>query len=277
MRLTTCSVAYLCLLLAGSSGHAQDKSVELQNDGRIVGFTEPYKQIRVASPETGILERLHVNEGDVVEQGAPLATLDTDVHQALLDIAQAGRDARGRLDSAQAEVVMRADRLEKLKILLQRGHARQEEVARAATDLSIAQGNLLSVQEQQELKKMEYDKLVVQLERRTISAPLAGVITRILKQPGEFVAPNDPQVVQLVQLNPLTAVFMAERQAITRLSVGQKVDVEFVDAGRVVPGEIEFVSPTIDAESGTVKVKVMIANPTGELQSGERCALQTAD
>jgi multidrug efflux pump subunit AcrA (membrane-fusion protein) len=41
-----------------------------------------------------------------------------------------------------------------------------------------------------------------------------------------------------------------------------------------VPATVEFVSPIIDAASGTVRVKFAIENRGGEIRSGGRCTLE---
>jgi hypothetical protein len=57
------------------------------------------------------------------------------------------------------------------------------------------------------VKRLEHEKVQVQVQRRLIHAPLAGVISRVRKEVGEFVAPNDPHLIELVCLDPLMATF----------------------------------------------------------------------
>jgi hypothetical protein len=38
-------------------------------------------------------------------------------------------------------------------------------------------------------------------------------------------------------------------------------------------GEVEFVSPVSEAESGTVRVKVLLKNPQGKYRCGVRCVI----
>jgi hypothetical protein len=37
---------------------------------------------------------------------------------------------------------------------------------------------------------------------------------------------------------------------------------------------VEFISPVIDAESGTIRVKVRVNNSENRVRSGERCTLR---
>jgi multidrug efflux pump subunit AcrA (membrane-fusion protein) len=49
------------------------------------------------------------------------------------------------------------------------------------------------------------------------------------------------------------------------------VHVSFLSVKRPVPGTIEFVSPMVEAGSGTVTVRVRVENPDGSLWAGEPC------
>ncbi|MGI9428568.1 MAG: efflux RND transporter periplasmic adaptor subunit [Bythopirellula sp.] len=235
------------------------------------GFTEPYRTISVAAPEAGIIGKTFVEEGATVRQGEPLVQLDVALQQALLAIAEVGKQARGRVDAAQAEVNLRKQMLTALEDLRATGHARAEELERARADLAIAQGELTAAREQQQLKQLEYQQIRVQIDRRTVRAPLDGVVTKVLKRSGEFTAPNDPNLMVLVQLDPLFATFDLASSEAAELAVGQPVSVRFGDSGADAEGQIDYVSPVIDAESGTVAIKVRLPNPDGQLQSGQAC------
>ena len=238
------------------------------------GFTEPYRTISVAAPEAGIIGKTFVEEGAIVRQGDALVQLDITLQEALLAIAEVGKQARGRVDAAQAEVQLREQMLSALEDLHRTGHARPEELERARADLAIARGELTAAREQQHLKQLEYDRIRVQIDRRTIRAPLDGVVTQVLKRNGEFTAPNDPNLMVLVQLDPLFATFDLPSTEAAALSVGQPVSVRFGESGTNAEGTIDYVSPVINAESGTVAIKVRLPNPEGRLQSGQACTLE---
>jgi RND family efflux transporter MFP subunit len=240
----------------------------------IDGFTEPYRTVNVAAVETGTIKSISVREGDPVEKGQVLAQLDNELYLALLAIADESMRAQGQLKSAQAELEMRCQRLEKLEELRTQGHARQEEVERARADVAIGDARVLSAKEVLEVKRLEYEKVKVQLERRVIRAPLSGTVNVLYKDEGEFVAPNDPYVLEIVELDPLLATFSVPSYLAVRLQVAQSVPVFLDDASQFVQGTIELISPVTDAESGTVRVKIRIPNAEGKYRSGERCTLQ---
>lgn len=237
------------------------------------GFTEPYREIYVASPEGGIVTETLAAEGMTVEKGQPLVQLDVDVQLAQLEIARAGKEARGQLDAARAEVKLRQQTLAALHRLRSEGHARQEEVDRAEADLAIARGQLTAAEEHQRLKSLEYERIRVQIARRTVVAPSAGVVTELLKHEGEFTAPNDPNLAILVQLDPLYATFDLAREEAAQLELEQPAEIRLQETGEQHQGTVEYIAPVIDAESGTVAVKVRLPNSAGQLQSGQPCSL----
>lgn len=242
--------------------------------GEYDGFTEPSRRVNVASVETGTIRTMEVQEGSAVEKGQVVARLDDDLFLALVAIAEESTRAQGALKSAEAEVAMRRERWEKLCELREGGHARQEEVDRARMDVEVAEARVLSANELTQLKRLELEKARIQLARRVIVAPLSGVVATLRKDEGEFVAPNDPYVVEIVTLDPLLAAFSIPSSEADMLHKGDSVSVYLDDAEKVVAGEIDVVAPLTDAESGTVRVKVRIANPDGAFRGGERCTLQ---
>ena len=70
----------------------------------IDGFTEPYRDIDVAAPEMGQIDRLEVREGDRVKAGQVLARLDDEVWKASLEVARAAMESAGRVEAAEAEL-----------------------------------------------------------------------------------------------------------------------------------------------------------------------------
>lgn len=261
----------VCAIAVFQAASLPVRSAEL---GRLVeGFSEPYRTIHIAASEPGTVAEISVRLGDRVREGDVLAILDSKVYEALLEVAKAAREAQGELDAAKAEVKARQRRLDLFKALFRDQHASQEELDRAETDVAIARARLRSAEESRKLRALECDKLSAQLEARRIRAPQAGVVTKVAKQRGEYVGPNDPVVLTIVQLDPIAVTFLVPRSLALQFKIGAKATVRFVDSGREVTGNTEFVSPVTDAESGTVSVKVVIGNADGTLRAGERCQL----
>ena len=123
-------------------------------------------------------------------------------------------------------------------------------------------------------KRLEYEKIKAQIARRTVRAPMAGVVAMLHKDQGEYIAPNSPEVLTLVQIDTLLANFTLTSYQIEKLHVGQDLEVKFIDSTHSANGIIEFISPITDAESGTVLIRVRVDNSIGRFRSGERCKIQ---
>jgi len=269
------TTALLGLLATVTAQPPASKSPE-RRSGTVEGFSAPYRVIEVATVETGIVEKVDVREGTFINQGDVLAKLDTGLHESQRILAEAGMQAKGEIEAAKAEFDLRNRRSESLEKLLVSKHARSEEVERARTDLAIARANLLAAEERRHIKELEYKRITRQIEQRTIRAPQAGWITKVTKEQGEYMGPNDPVVCTIVQLNPLLVAFHLNRPRAKNYTQNSNVTVRFLDSNKDVSGTIEFIAPVIDAESGTIPIHVIVKNPDGTLQAGERCELVTA-
>ena len=57
------------------------------------------------------------------------------------------------------------------------------------------------------------------------------------------------------------------------LKAGQPLKLRVFGRSEPIEGSIELISPIINAESQTVRVKVAVANPENKFKSGSKCVL----
>lgn len=265
-------LATLCVFAAPGASLAMAGSFE--------GFTEPYRTIEVAAAEMGTVAKLMVHEGDRVSRGQPLALLDNDVLEVSREIANANANAQGKIDSARADRDLRKTRLERLLPLRSQGHASQVEIDRAKAELAVAEANLRIAEEQHRLDQLESKRIEAMIERRVLRSPIDGVVTKLHKEEREFVSNVSAGVATVVQLDPMRATFMLPTLQAQSLEAGQDIALEFPENGGKAKGRVEFVAPVTEAESGAVRVKVLLDNADGHYRSGVRCSLSvptTAD
>lgn len=265
MRLLLISPILCSLLLTLPQSARGDSSIE--------GFTEPIRRIDLAAAEPGILVKLFVKEGESITAGQPLARLDREVHEITAKIAKRAKEQRGRLNAAQAERQQRAQRLERLRTIEPKRFASADEIARAETELSIAEANLLAAEEQLAIDTLEYEKARAILERRELRSPIDGVVVKLHREEREFVSVINPTVVTVVQLNPLQVIFPVPTTAALKLARDQQVTLRIPELKQDAVGRVEMISPITEAESGTVRVKVLIDNTAGHYRAGLRCVL----
>ena len=260
-----CIYRYFVAGLVAIASVVQSHAVEVE------GFTEPFKTVNVAAVDPGIVMSLPVHVGDFVKKGDVIARLDDDLHTIMLGMAKDKVDEQGRMQAIAAELKMRELRLQNFLELKRSGFGRNEEVERAEMELDISRAELQQAHEDAIQNRWEFKKLDEQLNRRTVRAPMSGFIAETLKEPGEYVSPQEPSVVTMVQLDPLLAKFALPRSMAKRMKLGDKVSVKV--GGRSIIGTVDSVTPIIDAQSGTQKVKIRISNPDGQILSGQRCQI----
>lgn len=245
--------------------HAQSPRVKLE------AFTEPYRQIAVSAPEMGVLSEITVSEGDPVREGQWLAQLDDTILRASLEVARSNMQSVGRVREAAANLAAQQRQLDSYQALQEKGNATQREIDRAREAVQASQARVQIVNEDLEIKKLEFERTKAQLAQRKITAPLDGVVTTIDKWSGEFVSPTDPVVLHIAQLNRLLAVFSVPLGDADGFVKNDQVRLTISDSGRTVTGVIEFVSPVADAQSASRVIKIRIDNFDGSLPAGATC------
>ena len=107
-------------------------------------------------------------------------------------------------------------------------------------------------------------------------SPFDGVVTRIFRERNDFVGSNNSPVLTVMQLNKLRVTFTVSTAVAARLRVGETVSLSFPTTNQKTTGTVEFISPVTEAESDTVRVKVLIDNERATYRGGVRCALNIA-
>jgi multidrug efflux pump subunit AcrA (membrane-fusion protein) len=137
-------------------------------------------------------------------------------------------------------------------------------------ELELAQSRLQSAKDEHIAREIEWRRAVAQMERRTIVAPFDGVVAKLHRKEGEFLSPVRPEVVTLVDIDQLYATFSIPSASASALEVGKTYPVEI--GGQVgVKATLESIGVQTDAESGTVRVKLLIGNGDHKLRAGEPC------
>jgi membrane fusion protein (multidrug efflux system) len=182
-----------------------------------------------------------VREGEAVEAGDTIASLDTGLETARL------RQAELRLREARSELT-RDRGLRKANAISARGLESRE------TALGIAEA--------------EFDAAREQLARRHLVAPFAGIVVQTLQDPDEVVSPALP-VARFMELDPLKLQVGVPEHQIDEVSEGALVLLDLrslPDAG--ITGEVSRVARAVVQGRHLFEVEVQIQNSDGRLRPG---------
>ncbi len=235
------------------------------------GVLEPWRISEVACVETGLVKRLYVTSGASVKAAEPLAELDSGSLEIQIVVAEAQATAMGRQAIAQAEVELHQRKVNAIRDARKQEYSSQLELERAEADLRIAQARLASEREDQQILTLQVERLRQQLRQRTIVAPFDGIVLKIHKEVGEFVAPNTPELVRLVDVTRLRTSFFLQVEEVQSLPHDKRIQVRLSNGG-VVDALVEQIAPVADSESGLIEVRVLVENFEQEIQ-GSRCSL----
>jgi RND family efflux transporter MFP subunit len=226
----------------------------------------------LSSDETGSIASLEVEEGDSVTADQVIARLDVRVQELQLEIASHLATTTSQLEAATRSLRKRQAISVRLKELKAKGHASQSEIIRSEMELSIAEAKLLAAKEELTVREIEQRRAAVQLDRRTISSPFAGVVATVHRREGEYLSPLHPEIVTIIQIDQLIAKFPVQSSLVSSLQVGQEFEIE-LEHGTKVPAKVYRIGIETDAQSGTVEVKLIIDNSTRKIRAGEICTL----
>lgn len=239
------------------------------NQRDLDGVLQPYLDIDVATTETGIVRKVLVKAGDFVTAGQPIVELDSESIQAQLAVKRTEAEAMGKIEQAKAELDLQQAKFDKLSRLLENGKSSAMEVERAKADLIIAQGRYRNEEDTSRVLKTDLERFQKMVLERTLRAPIDGTVTEIQKQIGEFVAPNSPVVMRLIDIRQLRATFSVQESELSSVAVGSELRVQ-LSSGNVISGIVEFIPPVADAETGWFMINVKIENADGKIV-GSRC------
>ncbi len=243
-------------------------------EGQVLrSFAEPVERSHVAAAEPGVLQQIVVKEGQRVTKGQALGELNNDVLQQTLEIARLKANSDAKLRSANANLRLFQKKFEKLRPLLEAGHANNAEVEQAQVEYEAALAEFEIAQQELQENRLEVSRIEAQIKRRVIHSPIDGWITAIHHRPGEYIATSSPEVATIVQLDRLRVRFYLLASTADQLQVGSVVPINVGTRNKQarVPTVVEFVSPVIDPDSGTVRVDLLIDNSNLSLRSGTPC------
>jgi HlyD family secretion protein len=202
-------VGFVVLLAAALAGCTNSA------DNGFQGWVEA-DLIFVSPDETGRVETLSVREGDAVTKGSPLFTVDPDLQQADLAVAQATLfNARQAFDRAQTLVKSQA--------------IPQRSVDEAEAALRTAQARL--------------DAAQTRLTRRKAFSPVDGTVQQIYYRPGEMVPAGRPVIALLPPGNIKVRFFVPETE-LARISLGENVLIKCDGCAAEIPARVSFISRT---------------------------------
>lgn len=228
-----------------------------------IGRTQPVASVAVKPRVEGVVQTVHVEDGQEVKAGDLLFTLDDRALQAAVRQAEAGlaRD-RATLERARREV-------ERQMPLLAKDYVPRATMDQLKTAAAAAEATVRADEAALEAARVE-------LSYATIRAPIDGRLGTINYKIGNQVRPGD--TTPLATLNQIAPIYVAlsvpqaNYAAIQRAMQAGPVPVHARipgDTGPAIEGAVAYIENAIDPASNTLSLKARFANAERRLWPGQ--------
>jgi RND family efflux transporter MFP subunit len=242
----------------------RDVPVTIEATGTVVSLNT----VEVRPQVSSTVRQVAIKEGQFVRQGDLLFLFDD-------------RGDRANLEKARAQLLRDRATLEDLERQYRRSQELRDQnfIAQSAVDTVLSNVDAqraLVVSDEAAIHASE-----VSLSYNQIRSPLSGRAGAIGVYPGSLVAPTGPALVTISQVDPIGVSFTVPESQLGPLlqkhaaGAPARVTVQVpgtpassATAGGVV-GQVSFVDNTVDAQTGTIRVKGVFPNPAQQLWPGQ--------
>ncbi len=230
---------------------------------RAIGNVEAYASVQIKSRVAGELTKVHFREGQDVNKGDLLFTIDPRPFKAALESAQANQARDTALAKKADEDVKRYTELMK-----------EELVSRDRYEQVIANAEAMKATVNADKAAVENARL--QLNYCTIYAPISGRTGSLLVNEGNQIKANDDKpMVVIYQMQPVYVAFSVPEQNLSEIKKFMsrgKLGVEAYISGEdksPVQGVLTFIDNAVDTSTGTIMMKATFDNRERTLWPGQ--------
>jgi RND family efflux transporter MFP subunit len=234
------------------------------------GYTTAVNTANLVARVQGFLQEIHYHDGDFVQAGTTLFTIEPEPYKLKLEQAQAAEaGAQAALKQTEADFERQAEL------------SSRQVTTKAALDNATA--NRDSAQARLKQAQVDTAQAALNLGYTEVKAPFDGNVTARQVSKGELVGANGPtQLAIIVEPDPIYVNFnigeqdvLRVREEIRRLGITEqqlkKTPVEVGlqdDAGYPYVGTLDYASPTVNQATGTLAVRGILKNADRVLLPG---------
>ena len=244
---------------------AQKKNVPVRVD--LLGTVTPIASVAVKTRVDSEITAVHFKDGETVQQGAPLFTLDGRTIEAQI------KQVEGLLAGAKAQLEQAQRDVDRYTELLAKSATTQVTLSNARTQTNIFRAAVDSNTAQLEL-------LRVQLDYTKIRAPITGRVSMAAVKVGNYVRQADPTpLATIIQAAPVYVTFALPQRNLPDLR--KALTEESANITALIPGDprraegqVTMIENTVDAGTGTVPVRATMPNTNELLWPGTLVTVQ---
>jgi membrane fusion protein, multidrug efflux system len=247
-------------------GVASVVSREVRQSNEFNGRVAAVEYVDVRPRVTGYVDRFVFREGDEVKRGQLLFVIDPRPYRDALESAKAGLDhARAVADFAKIQE-QRAQTLDSAKAIS------REEYQNRSSDLSQSVANVHAAEAAVATAELH-------LEFTEVRSPINGRVSRAQFTAGNLAQADQTVLTTVVSQDPVYVYFDCDEQSYlrykNRTGKGERVNAENPvrvalanESGFPHAGRIDFLDNTVNPSTGTIRARVVMANPNHSFTPG---------
>ncbi|QDT75827.1 efflux RND transporter periplasmic adaptor subunit [Lacipirellula limnantheis] len=233
----------------------------------------------VAAEAEGTLLKIAVNEGDRVNDGTVLATIDDRQAKAAVDVAKLTLDAATERANDEVEEQYAILAAKVAKVDWEMDIETNKRVPNSVAPIQVLQKELVFDRSNLQIEKARKDQVIAKKEaavkgaeleaadiglaRRTIKAPFDGEVQQLFQKEAQWVNPGDP-ILRLVKFDVLRVESYVNASQFDPVELAGKpvtIKVRLARDREVsLPGRITYVGQTVRAVKGDYLVRAEIQN-----------------
>jgi len=217
------------------------KPMLLENKIKVTGSILPNESIELKSEVSGLVTKVHFDEGQKVKKGALLVSLKNDELQAQLEKLKFSKKLAVGSENRQ-------------KQLLNKEAISQEEYDISLTALNTIEADIRMVE--------------AQLARTSIVAPFDGVLGLREISEGAYIT-NSTIITNFYSIDPVKIDFAIPGKYASIVSVGDVIQFETETSTEVFRGTVYAFEPQIDQNTRTLRMRAISSNEQGKLLPGQ--------
>ncbi len=241
---------------------------EVTDYEEFIGHIDAIYAVDVTARVTGYLDQANFQDGDEVEKGALLFTIDPRTYQATFG------QIKAQVEQGLAHLNRTTADHRRADALLQRNAIGREEYDRIQGDFAESKASV-------GMANAMFDMAKLNIEWTKVTAPISGRLSRRMVDPGNLVRADTTMLTTIVSLDPMYVNFdiderttlkirrlIAEGRMKSRTEAELPVYVGLSDEEDFPHrGTINFSDNKIDSATGTLRVRGILANPKPRLLS----------
>jgi RND family efflux transporter MFP subunit len=225
-------------------------------------ITKPSKDVTISFVHPGRVIKVLAAKGDEVKEGQLLAQQDDAEEQAAKESDRLAAESDIEIKAEEAIRDQKAKDVEKYQKF-----GSTFEYENAVLELKIEEAKIEVAKLHHDQAKAKFKQSSVLVEKFAILSPISGVVSEEFLKAGESAEGGNTKLVRIVQLDPLWVEVPVPMTVARKLNKGDAAAVTFAD-GKDRSGKVAVISPTGDAPSGTILVRLEVPNPQ-KISSGE--------